>query len=522
MLAAVFAMQSLGRLLVHAIGLAAIQVTSMKWDLQSQDQAGDTSKLVVDQAWRWTIGIGIIPAAVAILARLTIPETPRYYADIMEDLRKAVKNALRVYRRDKEGRKLKEKRTDAGSTSSNPARTNSDEWSNQWYSGAWDYLTGEKKAWRPLVLTSLIWAFMDVAWYGMSLDNPGALSILDHDPSDNGSSYGFDTNKRSLSSSTACSDSSTWATDYWRQNNTIHETLENNSLRSIVIISAASMAGSIGAILIIDRFRRQMILVWSFLALGLLFTVAGGTLVSSYKVGENHVATTVFFAILQFVFNIGPNTLTFVIPAEIFPTVYRGTFYGIAAASGKFGAVIIRLIIGETTPSGDWELWLGKRLLAFIPFMFLCAGMSWFLPDVQYLPITSSNQGGDGQAAVSEQTQPQVAGTQASEQQNPAHQGNGRGTMVQQAPEQQDSEPISNQTEATGAPDASHTAETASFSSFGFGTERRPSAPVIPETSSFWDRLKNKALEDIAPNPAWEKATKSDKTKEGSGRQGRI
>lgn len=46
------------------------------------------------------MGIGILPAAIAISMRVTIPETPRYYAVIMKDLRKAVKNTLMVYHKD--------------------------------------------------------------------------------------------------------------------------------------------------------------------------------------------------------------------------------------------------------------------------------------------------------------------------------------------------------------------------------------------------------------------------------------
>jgi len=38
--------------------------------------------------------------------------------------------------------------------------------------------------------------------------------------------------------------------------------------------------------------------------------------------------------------NFGPNTTTFVLPVELFPTYLRGTCHGIAAAAGKIGAVV--------------------------------------------------------------------------------------------------------------------------------------------------------------------------------------
>lgn len=90
----------------------------------------------------------------------------------------------------------------------------------------------------------------------------------------------------------------------------------------------------------------------------------------------------VFYAITQIIYNAGLNTMIFVLAAEIFPTVYRGTFYGIAAATGKVGAIIIRSI---TLKVGDGHKALAIRLLAFGPLMLVAALISWYLPDVQYL-----------------------------------------------------------------------------------------------------------------------------------------
>jgi MFS transporter, PHS family, inorganic phosphate transporter len=121
-------------------------------------------------------------------------------------------------------------------------------------------------------------------------------------------------------------------------------------------------------------------MVVTFSLLSVSFVVCGGTLIALSNARKSHLVTGVFYAILQFLFNLGPNTLIFVIAVEIFHTVYRGTFYGIAAACGKIGAMVIRAIIGAT---GNQETSLGTRLLVFIPFMILAAVLSWFLPKVQ-------------------------------------------------------------------------------------------------------------------------------------------
>lgn len=46
------------------------------------------------------------------------------------------------------------------------------------------------------------------------------------------------------------------------------------------------------------------------------------------------------FAISQFLLTAGPNSTTFLIPAEVFPTCVRGTAHGISAAAGKCGAIL--------------------------------------------------------------------------------------------------------------------------------------------------------------------------------------
>ena len=50
------------------------------------------------------------------------------------------------------------------------------------------------------------------------------------------------------------------------------------------------------------------------------------------------------YCLANFFQNFGPNTTTFVVPGEVFPTRYRTTAYGISAACGKLGAVIAQIV----------------------------------------------------------------------------------------------------------------------------------------------------------------------------------
>ena len=49
------------------------------------------------------------------------------------------------------------------------------------------------------------------------------------------------------------------------------------------------------------------------------------------------------YCLTNFFTNFGPNTTTFIVPGEAFPTRYRSTAHGISAASGKLGAIIAQV-----------------------------------------------------------------------------------------------------------------------------------------------------------------------------------
>ena len=48
----------------------------------------------------------------------------------------------------------------------------------------------------------------------------------------------------------------------------------------------------------------------------------------------------VLYGLAFFFANFGPNTTTFIVPAELFPARFRSTCHGISGAVGKVGAII--------------------------------------------------------------------------------------------------------------------------------------------------------------------------------------
>ena len=75
------------------------------------------------------------------------------------------------------------------------------------------------------------------------------------------------------------------------------------------------------------------------------------------------------YCLANFFQNFGPNTVTFIVPGEAFPTRYRSTAHGISAASGKLGAIVsqvgFEMMIDKGASFG--HLWVFE-------FISLCLG----------------------------------------------------------------------------------------------------------------------------------------------------
>lgn len=84
MLAAVFFCQPLGQLIAVLMAFAATAgfksyisdfPDATSCSVQATDLAGIECARTVDRAWRLVAGLGAVPAAIAIIFRLTIPES---------------------------------------------------------------------------------------------------------------------------------------------------------------------------------------------------------------------------------------------------------------------------------------------------------------------------------------------------------------------------------------------------------------------------------------------------------------
>lgn len=112
-------------------------------------------------------------------------------------------------------------------------------------------------------------------------------------------------------------------------------TIERTAI-TLGIFAVFALPGYVLAAVTVDRIGRKSLQVGGFIAMAvafaLLWLIPGATTTLGVFI--------VLFGATYFFAEFGPNTTTFVYPAEIFPVHVRTTSHGIAAAAGKIGACI--------------------------------------------------------------------------------------------------------------------------------------------------------------------------------------
>jgi PHS family inorganic phosphate transporter-like MFS transporter len=359
-------MQSIGRIIAFGFADAFLQG---QINAHGVNQSDPTSyqygmRLVIDETWRFVAGFGGVFAAIAIALRLTIPESPRYYTNIAADLREAMAPV--------------QPQPAANGNHGLPMMTN--DWttsqsSTKWMLGVYLYLT-RTTAWRQVLVMCVLWFLLDVCFYGTGLDSPSTLNLL----------WTWSPPPSPLRGNSSLP----WENDPENPTESIYHVLYNDGIRAIWISSISPLVGGFIVIGLINYVSRRCLLFWTSLALCIIFFVTGALVWTEFA-RPGLVSSTVFYALAQFFFNLGPNTVVFVLAAEIFPTMFRGTLYGLAAASGKAGALLIRpfvQIASSRGQNGDPQP-LARMLFAFGAVMMTIAFLSSFkdlLPDVQELP----------------------------------------------------------------------------------------------------------------------------------------
>jgi PHS family inorganic phosphate transporter-like MFS transporter len=358
MMAAVFSMQGFGQLAATVVALVTTIAfrKSFSSAMTISDCTGEC-QLAADRSWRIIIGFGCLPAVFALYYRLTIPETPRFTFDVALDADKASSD-IRIFL-DAEidleeiGAFLEESNSRRGilpevqsqlATSNNliPPRAS---WSD-FYTYFKQYRNGS-----VLFATMASWFLLDFAFYGLALNNSIILDVLGYSASSN-----------------------------------VYRALLVTSLGNLILVCAGSLPGYLLSVLTMDTLGRKFIQIGGFATLTVIFCIFG----FGYK-HFDRAALLALYMLAQLFFNFGPNSTTFVIPGEIFPTRYRSICHGLSAACGKLGATVVQVIalplITQNFVPGcrgsACSPWLAHLMQIFAATMLCGALVSCMIPETK-------------------------------------------------------------------------------------------------------------------------------------------
>lgn len=185
--------------------------------------------------------------------------------------------------------------------------------------------------WTDLAGTASAWFLLDFAFYFLTVNNPKLISKV-------------------------------WRTSSY---SVVYPMLMQYSWRAMVSTNVGAIIG--GAIFIKMARHRWNIQLYGFFILAGLLAIIGIVFIKLLNT-TYFAAIIVLFCAANLFFDFGPNTSTFVIAAEVFPTKYRATCVGISAAGGKFGSIITQIFLSRLKIHGKGvndpnSIWLGWALI---------------------------------------------------------------------------------------------------------------------------------------------------------------
>ena len=270
-----FGFQAVGALVGTVVGLLI---------LNSEKQLYD---------WRLMFATVIIPAILVCIGRFFIPQSAHWLMEKGEvnEAEKAVEDLLRRDPPYPVRVKLREVK-------------DSPEEKKELGYGA---LLAKKKRRRATILASVPWFLQDLGTYGIGIFTPIILTTA----------IGVkNTSARNLAE-------------------IFHNT--TNSARGAALIDVLLIVGIIAAVLLVDKVGRIRLQIMGFIgcAAGLFLAAMSGFADGTTKL----VLIFAGFMLFNFMTNMGPNAMTYLIAGEVFPTRVRGLGAGFAASFAKMGAV---------------------------------------------------------------------------------------------------------------------------------------------------------------------------------------
>jgi len=261
-----------------------------------------------DLTWRILLGLGAIPGLAVFYLRRQIHETPRFAAagGAHEEAAAAIGAAT-------------------GSAPAPRSAVESKARNPQSVLGGFMILARSRRMLLWLIGTAGCWALLDFCYYGNTISTPEILKLLNP-----------------------------------------HASLLHNTLVQLGIFVVFAVPGYVVAILLLDKTGRRTIQILGFGMMALMFLLIG-IIPSVTTVALQFV---LLYGISYFFTEFGPNTTTFIYPAEIFPVEVRTTGHGISAGAGKMGAFAGAFLFPDMLASS-----LGVRGAEIVAGVVAAAGM---------------------------------------------------------------------------------------------------------------------------------------------------
>ncbi len=272
----------------------------------------------VDEAWRWMLLSGALPSGIILFLRFFAPESPRWCiahgkeelaATIISKFCGKTKHEVHeiIMREKRQFKSIEEKELGYVSLFS-------------------------KKYIRKTILASLPWFMMDIATYGIGIFTPLILvSIMGKELE-----HANYISKDFLST-------------------------EGTAFLDIFLLVGFALN-----FVLIDRLGRMKLQLFGFAGMALGLVILG----LSTLMGSSLFLIYGGFIIYNVLMNMGPNSTTFIVAAELFPTKLRASAHGFSAAFAKSGAVfgiMLLPLLKDAVGTGMLLLLLsGVALLGFV------------------------------------------------------------------------------------------------------------------------------------------------------------
>ncbi|KAI6696432.1 hypothetical protein NL676_016551 [Syzygium grande] len=291
-IAAVFAMQGVGIIFAGLVSMTLSGLFLWWFPRGSLDNPPFfVAQPEADFLWRIVLMIGALPALLTFYWRMKMPETGRYTALIEGNAKKAAVDMGRVLEIELEEEQEKVAQIKAAN----------------------EYKMFSKTFWEKhghhLIGTMSTWFLLDIAFYSQNLAQKDIFPAM-----------GLIKKANTMGA--------------------VHEVFVTSRAMFLIAL-LGTFPGYWFTVFYIEKLGRFKIQLIGFFMMS-VFMLAIGVKYKELKDPNQHEGWlfAILYGLTFFFANFGPNSTTFVLPAELFPTRVRSTCHAISAAAGKAGALV--------------------------------------------------------------------------------------------------------------------------------------------------------------------------------------